>query len=466
MLGGEALGTDGGVWTKLLDDAHEDAPTSDPVRIVRADRVLEARAVAMDMGAGSGWLVVVDDVTSRAQADQQRAIAYREAEAASRMKDEFIAVISHELRTPLNAIVGWTNMLVGGGLDPERTSHALSVISRNARAQTQLIGDLLDVSRIVSGKLRLEVGAVAIASVVTAAMDAIAPAVAARQVDVVVDVPPTLPTVLGDADRLQQVVWNLVNNAVKFSRAGGAVRISARLDGPSLELSVRDDGAGIAPELLPFVFDPFRQADGSSTRVHGGLGLGLAIVRRLVEMHGGTVGAESEGEGRGAVFTVRLPVSAPATTGADEGSVGEASRRAPAAPGEASSLAGISVLVVDDDEDARELLVTVLELAGATVHAAASVASARGLLAGMRPALVVSDLGMPDEDGYALVADVHARFGRAYPVIALTAYASAAEHARALAHGFAAHLTKPVEVDVLLATVARLAAADRARIPG
>ena len=387
-------------------------------------------------------------------------MARLEVERASRAKDEFLATISHELRNPLNAILGWTRMLRSGKLDADRAARALETVERNAEVQAALIEDMLDVSRIITGKLLIHVGAVDLERVVSAAFETVRMAAEAKEIDVRLALDQGATLASGDAERLQQVVWNLLSNAIKFTPRGGAVEVRTRRDGSQLELAVRDTGQGIAPEFLPFVFDRFRQADSSSTRVHGGLGLGLAIVRHLVELHGGTVRVWSEGPGQGATFTVRLPVRAVA------GAV-EAEHRASRAPsgvralGQGAELGGLQVLVIDDEADARELLAAVLEHHGAAVQTAGSVDEALPLVERLRPDVLVSDIGMPGADGYDLIRRVRALppgRGGLTPAAAVTGFARSEDGRRALAAGFDRHVAKPVEPVVLVDTVQALAA--------
>ncbi len=397
--------------------------------------------------------------------------ARAEAERASRMKDEFVATVSHELRTPLTPILGWVEVLRLSGPADEQTRRALEVIERNVHLQAQLIDDLLDISRIVSGKVRLEVQPVEPAEVIEAALATVRPAAEAREIrlDVRLDreAGPAdagtagAQTVRADPGRLQQIVWNLLSNAIKFTDRGGRVEVRLRRRGSQVEIAVSDSGKGIDPDFLPHVFERFRQADSSITRRHGGLGLGLAIVRQLVELHGGTVRAESPGENLGATFTVSLPVMAVAG-GVPPAARGPRDSGAPAAEAAAPpSLAGLSVLVVDDDRDARELLSRVLEHFGAEVQLAASAAEGLQVLRSARPDVLVSDIGMPDVDGYELirrVRDLEDGVART-PAIALTAFARAEDRERALEAGYQVHVAKPVDPGRLVAAVASLAAA-------
>jgi signal transduction histidine kinase len=383
--------------------------------------------------------------------------AMQEAEEANRMKDEFLATLSHELRTPLNAMLGWAQVLRMGKLDPAASARALETIERNARAQAQLIADLLDVSRIITGKLRLDFQPVELRRILDAALDSVRPAAEAKGIRLGVSLGPLASPVLGDADRLQQVVWNLLSNAIKFTPGDGAVEVRLRQNGGSAEVRVSDTGAGIRPDFLPYVFDRFRQAESTITRSHGGLGLGLSIVRHLVELHGGTVEVQSPGEGQGATFSVLLPVrpalaEAPALVEAKE---------AEASPwGRTELLRGVSVLVVEDEEDTRELLITALEQCGAEVIAVSSAAEALERLDERPPDVLVSDLAMPGEDGYALIRKVRARpaeRGGRVPAAALTAYARAEDRVRSLAAGFQMHVPKPIDPADLVSMVAALA---------
>ncbi len=375
------------------------------------------------------------------------------AEAASLMKDEFLATLSHELRTPLNAIVGWTHLLRSGTLSGEKLQRAVETIERNAYAQARLIDDLLDVSAIVSGKMSLEVRPVELAKVVEAVLEGVRPAADAKGIRLQVALDPDAGPVPGDAARLQQVVWNLLSNAVKFTPVGGRVRVGLERRGGHARLSVHDSGVGIEPDFLPHVFEPFRQADSGTTRAQGGLGLGLAIVRRLVELHGGSARAESDGPGQGATFVVDLPLLA-----------GEPERRTPEAPqveegNGAPDLAGLRVLVVDDEPDSRDLMAVALEEKGAEVMAVDSAVRARGAFDGFRPDVLVSDIAMAEQDGYDLirwVRDLPPERGGAVPAAAVTAYARSEDRRRALLAGFNMHLSKPFDPGELLAVVASL----------
>ena len=389
-----------------------------------------------------------------ADPDERLRDALAAAEEANRLKDEFLAVLSHELRTPLNAILGWARMLRAGTLRGDDVPRAIETIERNAQAQAQLIEDLLDVSRIVSGKLRLEMRPVHVAEVVSEAIDTVRPTADARGVTLTSALAPAGP-VSGDAQRLQQVVWNLLSNSIKFAPSGGTVHVRVEQHGASVQIIVSDTGQGIDPAFLPHVFDRFRQgtATGGAGR-RTGLGLGLAIVQHVVEAHGGTVGATSEGTGKGATFTVELPVM-----------VGRAANSAPASrryahPLETSlSLDGVDVLVVDDDADARELLEIALEQYGATVRMAASVEAAIGEIARHCPDVLVSDIEMPDATGYELIRRLRHSDRpevRRLPAVALTAYARTEDRVKALIAGFQTHVPKPVEPAELVTVIASL----------
>ncbi|HUF92392.1 MAG TPA: ATP-binding protein, partial [Candidatus Limnocylindria bacterium] len=387
--------------------------------------------------------------------------ARTEAEAANRSKDEFLATLSHELRTPLNAVLGWARMLRRGQLEPGTQDRALAVIERNAQAQVQLIEDLLDVSRIITGKLRLDVRSVSLPGVVEAAMDSVRPAAESKGVHLTYDLDPRAGPIAGDSDRLQQVVWNLVLNAIKFTDGGGRVQVSTKRAGAHVEIVVSDTGRGIAPEVLPHIFERFRQGDSTTTRAHGGLGIGLALVRHLVELHGGTVHATSPGDNQGAAFTVRLPVMAQADTDAD------VRRRHPAAGGRLDHLTflkDVKLLVVDDEPDTLELFAAMLAQQGAAVRTVSSAAAALRALADWTPDVLVSDIGMPDEDGYALIRRVRAleadRGGR-IPAIAVTAYGGVEDRIRVLSAGFDSHVPKPVEPAELATVIASLLARRR-----
>ncbi len=401
-------------------------------------------------------LTAAIDVTEQVRLREDIEHARQEAERASLAKDEFLATASHELRTPLNAILGWARLLRAGQLDPSSCERAFETIERNAKSQVQLIEDILDGSRIITGKLHLEIRPLDMTALVSAAMDAVRPAAEAKGIQVSVAMDPAAARIVGDPERLQQVVWNLANNAIKFTPKGGRVDVCLERVGTSIELAVLDSGQGISPEFLPHVFERFRQAEGSPSRRHGGLGLGLALVRHLVEAHGGTVHAESAGVGRGARFTVSLPVQA----------VYEPAPRGPTRPvapndegGPLTRLNGVRVLVVDDEADARDLVATVLRAQGAEVTAASSAKQALELLSKTSPMILVSDIGMPETDGYELIRRVRALSGAneaQIPAIALTAYAREEDRRRALQAGFQTYVAKPVEPAELVRVVAAL----------
>lgn len=401
---------------------------------------------------------VRDYLVKEEHAQVERARLLEAAEEANRTKDEFLATMSHELRTPLTAILGWTHLLRTNTFGEEHIARALEVVERNARAQTKLIDDLLDVSRIITGKLRLDVRPVNLSAVIEAAVDAIQPTAEAKSIRLQSLIDPQAGPISGDADRLQQIIWNLLSNAVKFTPKAGRVQIRLERINSHVEITVSDTGKGINPAFLPHVFDRFRQADGTTTRAHGGLGLGLSIVRQLVELHGGTVTVESDGEGHGATFTVQLPLMAARQE------VDRVERRHPTAGGSVSldcppSLVGLRILVVDDEADTRDMLRAVLERCGSEVATAASAAEALEVLTSGQPDVLISDIGMPDEDGYALIGKVRAREvepGQRIPAVALTAYARVEDRVRALTAGFQVHLPKPIEPIELVAVVASL----------
>ena len=421
-----------------------------------------------DIGAGR-VAILFKDITADKRVDREREglleaerAARTEAERASSMKDEFLATLSHELRTPLNAILGWSQILRTGGGDPEDVAEAVDVIERNARAQTQIIEDLLDMSRIISGKIRLDVQEVDLEAVVRAAIETVRPAAEAKGIRVLPVLDPLTGPVSGDPNRLQQVFWNLLSNAVKFSPKGGRVQVRLKRVDSHLEVDVIDTGEGIEPQFLPFVFDRFRQADASTTRAHGGLGLGLAIVKQLVELHGGTVRAKSGGKGQGTTFAVSLPL----TVLHPEPESSEPVRRHPRGDGatvdpvSCSRMSGLRVLVVDDEADARGLVRRLLSDCDALVTTAGSAAEAMEQLRRSRPDVLVSDIGMPGEDGYALirrVRDLPDEEGGDVPAIALTAYARAEDRVKVLTAGYHMHLAKPVEPAELITVVASLA---------
>ncbi len=391
--------------------------------------------------------------------ERERA-ARAEAERANRMKEEFLATVSHELRTPLSAISGWAQFLRQGSPGPDEVHEALEVIERNAWTQTQIVEDLLDMSRIVSGKLRLQVTEVDLPKVVRAGMETVRTAAEARGVELVARLDPAVSRLQGDEARLQQVVWNLVNNAVKFTPSGGTVTVSLRPARAGVEIEVADTGAGIEPEFLPHVFDRFRQSDASITRKHGGLGLGLSIVKHLAESHGGSVSVTSDGPGRGATFAVWLPLTGLKPTPESEPPAAPERGRELRPPDRSLRLDGVRVLVVDDEADARTLFCRILSDRGAKVELVSSAPAALRAIEGAAFDVLVSDIGMPKEDGYQLIQQVRAlpaERGGGIPALALTAYARNEDQAKALDAGFDQHLTKPVDAAELISHVAALA---------
>lgn len=431
-------------------------------RLRRADgeyRCVLVRATPRlaDNGQLAGYTASATDITDQREAIKAADAARQAAEAASRAKDAFLATVSHELRAPLSPILTWARMLRNDHLNAAQSSKALEVIERNARHQAQLIEDLLDVSRIVEGKVRLQVRTVDLSCVVQNAVDTVRSAAEAKDIRLQLVLDSTIK-LSGDAARLQQVVWNLVSNAVKFTPKGGRVHVVLERVNSHAEIAVSDTGAGIAPEQIPRLFERFWQADSSTTRVHTGLGLGLAIVRHLTELHGGTVGVESPGTGHGTTFTVKLPL-APMVRTADE-----LTRRHPTLHDTdvipSARLEGVRVLLVDDEPDSNEAVRVFLDHCGAEVRVAGSADHAHEILSRWKPDVLVTDIGMPGEDGYSLLARVRTRHDECAqtPAIALTAFASADDRARLLSAGFRLHLAKPVEPAELTAAIAAVAA--------
>lgn len=438
------------------------------------DRIVEAEISLSPIhdreGTVTGIAATIRDIGERRRTEeerrrllQQERQAREEAETANRVKDEFLATLSHELRTPLNAIVGWASVLAAvmkksaaaGNTISSELVEGLDAINRNARVQAQLIEDLLDVSRIISGKLRLDVKRVELEPIVEAAVASVLPGAQNKEITIERDIDASKVSVWGDGGRLQQVIWNLLSNAIKFTPSGGKVRIRVHRVDSTVELTVSDTGKGIKPEFIPHVFERFRQADASTTRVQGGLGLGLAIVKHLVEQHGGTVQVSSEGEGRGATFTVRLPQSGAFDVIDVAGGSAEGAAVSTVADA-AAPLAGMAILVVDDEQDARNLLKRFLERSGAKVTDAGGVAEAMQALRRQTYNVVISDIGMPHEDGYDLIRqlrDLPANAGGRTPAIALTAFARAEDRRRAIAAGFQVHVAKPIEPDELMSVV-------------
>jgi PAS domain S-box-containing protein len=413
------------------------------------------------------FIGIARDISERKRVEKQREELLRreqearhQSEEANRIKDDFLATLSHELRTPLNAILGWSQMLRTHNLSDSDTEKALATIERNARSQSQLIDDLLDISRIITGKLRLDVRAVDLTSVILAAVDAARPAAQAKNIRLQTLLDPQSGPISGDPDRLQQVIWNLLSNAVKFTPKGG--RVQARLEriNSHVEIVVSDTGIGIEPDFLPNVFDRFRQSDGSMTRRHGGLGLGLAIVQQLVELHGGIITVESEGEGQGSTFTVSLPLLPVRTESRRHGERVHPTARSGAHEDCPPKLEGLRVLLVDDEADSREMLNLMLAACGAEVVSAESAVEAFELIQTEKFDIMLSDIGMPEEDGFSLIARIRklpVERGGHIPALALTAYARAEDRIRALRSGFQMHIAKPVEPSELIVVVANLA---------
>ncbi|BAC88575.1 hybrid sensor histidine kinase/response regulator [Gloeobacter violaceus] len=414
-----------------------------------------------DKGVPQAIRCIFRDITERRQAEQVRVeilreqVARQQAEEASRMKDEFLAMVSHELRTPLNSILGWAQLLRARRIDEKAATGALESIERNARMQNRLIEDLLDISRVVTGQMRLELQPLELSGVIASAVEAVQPAAAVKQIQLRCRIDAAVGPVLGDVDRLHQIAWNLLANAVKFTPQGGTVEVDLAQGEIHAQLVVRDNGIGISPAFLDQIFERFRQADSTSTRVHGGLGLGLSIVRHLVELHGGTAAAESAGKGQGATFTVRLPLLADGTPIQDEGKLVQANGRTEALTELVQWLAGLRVLVVDDEVDAREFVATALGEYGVQVVTVGSVREALSALAAQKTDVLVSDIGMPGEDGYALIRELRSR-GNTLPAIAFTAYARGEDLKDALQAGFQCHVPKPVEIAQLVSAIASL----------
>jgi len=408
------------------------------------------------------------ELAEEAEVTAEEARAARDdAETANRLKDEFMALVSHELRTPLNAVLGWARLLGSGQLDPERAVNAVRTIERNAEALTRIIDDLLDASRIFGGSIRAESVPVDLVAVIQAAMDQIRLAAEAKGLRMIFSCATPPDPVAGDALRLQQVVSNLLSNAVKFTTQGGRIDVALKSEESYAEIQISDTGQGIDPAFLPRIFDRFTQADSSTTRRQSGLGLGLAIVRGLVAHHAGSVTAESAGLGKGATFTVRLPLLI-SVSDATQGYAGQGYAQAAVARSSAARhirLDGIQVILVEDNRDSREVLALILELAGATVTSFGSVEEALGAFDALRPHVIVSDIGMPDNDGFSLIERVRSREAErgnaAVPAIALTGLVRPEDRTRILAAGFQTHLRKPVEPDEVVATIASLASLKR-----
>ena len=450
-------GMDGFQVMEGLKDIEKDAYL--PVLVITAQPGHKLRALQAGAKDFISKPFDLAEVLMRVRNMLEVRLLHLKSKQVNQLKDEFLATVSHELRTPLNAILGWARMLGAKQLAPDRAGHAVAVIERNASALAHIIDDLLDVSRIVAGTLHLAPEPVDLVAVAQAALDAVRPLAVTRNVQLAFSPDlPAIETVSGDAGRLEQVIWNLLANAIKFTPEGGRVDVFIAPSNDHMEVRVVDTGQGISPDFLPHVFDRFRQADGATTRRHTGLGLGLAIVRQLVELHRGTVHAASQGVGRGATFTVRLPISAGEAQGGQAAALGE--RRTAASTASPMPrlprLDELRILVVDDNADGRTLTSLVLTQAGASVKAVASVREALQMLEVERPDALVSDIGLPDEDGYGLIRQIRqyeAEHGGFLPAVALTGYARAEDRARSLAAGFQAHVPKPVEPVELATTI-------------
>jgi signal transduction histidine kinase/CheY-like chemotaxis protein len=408
-------------------------------------------------------LLAIEDITDLKRTQEERAaamekerVARAEVETASHIKDEFLATLSHELRTPLNAILSWSRLLHQGKLDANQRVRALDAIQRNAKAQVTLVEDLMELARIISGKLSLQLQPIDAVTVVAASLETVRPIADSKNIELRSSPSPNPLPVQADPDRLQQVLWNLLSNAIKFTPVRGRVEVSSRVSGSQVEIVVSDNGQGINPEFLPYVFQRFAQADSSTTRVHGGLGLGLSIARQLIESHGGSIEASSEGEGKGATFTVRLPFR-PEITLRPGAAEPESDQPIPE---------GLRILVVDDESEARELLTLTFEHQGAKVKAAASSAEALKFLKSWRPAVLIADIGMPEMDGYQLIRRIRELpkgNGREIPAVAVTAYAGEMDRTNALDAGYDVHIAKPFSSETLTAAVTKLL--DKSRHP-
>jgi PAS domain S-box-containing protein len=425
-------------FAKVTRDLTERRMAEEALRAERAD--LEKRVEERTAALAQANLDL-------ANANKEMARANEELENASRMKDEFLAVLSHELRTPLTSIYGWLSLLRAGKVDQSDMMKALQVIERNVRAQTQLVDDLLNISRIITGNLKIVPQWIGATSIVNAAIDAIRPAAVTKDIRLTVEASDS-ESIFGDPDRLQQVVWNLLTNAVKFTGRGGEVRVEVARVASKIQISVSDTGEGIPPEFLPYVFDRFSQADASTTRKTGGLGLGLSIVRHIVEMHGGTVIAHSEGRGRGTTMIIQIPlpgVRPHATSTPSETQV--------------TSLEGLRVMIVEDEDDTREMLERALQSYGASVLVAASAAEALQQIAGGQPHILISDIGLPNMDGYELLSRIRSEMPetlRDIPAVALSAYANAEHKERSKRAGYQAHISKPVAIPDLISVLSRV----------
>ncbi|HUP96878.1 MAG TPA: ATP-binding protein [Usitatibacter sp.] len=436
------------------------------IRAVKGEDVpvlLNARRRPAEDGFASDWVVL--PMRQRNEYENEILKARKTAEEASRAKEEFLAIVSHELRSPLSGIMGWAQLLQMGNLDAASQERAVRAIMRGTRMQSKIVDDILDFARIFAGKLRLEVQALDLVHVVEDALDSIVPAAEAKGLSVKRNLDANVGLVTGDRDRLQQVLVNILTNAVKFTPGGGEIEVSLERAGPSAELRIRDTGIGIAPDFLPLVFERFRQATDNPARYGGGLGLGMSLASHLIELHGGTIAVASPGAGKGTTFTLRLPLrpsGAPAPTPYRSGQEGSALAQVPMP--EEHSLAGLRLLVVEDEPESRELLQTILQDYGADVRPANNVTEALREYSAQRPDLVVSDIEMEGGDGYALVRrirEIEAHKGILTPAIALTGHSRAADRIRALAAGFQMHIPKPVHPAELVAAVANMAALPR-----
>jgi PAS domain S-box-containing protein len=436
-------------------------------------RLIRFSAEPIELRGEHCWLTMGHDITQRKRSEEdlqrlfrQEKAAREEAETANRMKDQFLATVSHELRTPLTSIVGWASMLLKESLAEAQARHALDVIARSARSQCELIDDILDVSRIVTGRLKLEARPVEIESVFLAVIDIIRPTAEAKRIDLEIGALGGTCNVWGDASRLQQAIWNLLSNAVKFTSEGGHIKAQLDFSPSQVEISVTDNGTGIDPDFLPYVFERFRQADSSSTRRYGGLGLGLTIVHHVIEMHGGVVSAFSAGKGRGSTFRIILPLMEPPK---EPQSLIALEPKLESPPTQATKeknhlLNHVRVLVVEDDEDTLDLLKLILSDSGADVATAPSVKEAIYVFEHWQPDVLVSDIAMPGQDGYQLIGQVRSHdseHGGNIPAVALTAYVTSEDKKRALAAGFQVHLTKPITPEELITALASLSGPGR-----
>jgi len=401
---------------------------------------------------------IARDITERKRLEAREREAKRQAEVLSRAKDEFIATVSHELRTPMTAILGWVRMLAGGGLGPDAQKKALHVIERNAKSQAQLVEDLLDMSRIVSGKLKLKMKQIDPATIIAAVVESLRPTAETKSIRVQLVIDSSVKRIVGDEERLRQVIWNLLSNALKFTSVGGRVQISLDRVETGARITVEDNGVGIVPDFLPYVFNRFSQADSSITRAHGGLGMGLSIVKSIVELHGGDVNVSSPGEGKGATFTVTLPAAPTATQKQEESPPTPALLEEPLLY--SRDLVGLKLLVVDDELDTCEMLSFLLERCGAQVQTANSAVEALEMLKIWSPDVLICDIGMPSIDGYELIrrirTDKSLRSSR-IPAVALTALARIEDRVKALSAGYQMHVAKPIEPVELVSMIASVA---------